>query len=239
MLTRRVPVSVVGIVAVALLATACSRSGSDLAPGTPPVTTTPPPAVTPTSSTSDGPVHTAFALAVPFTADVPKTWTQTRHPGVSVILSSPEGPYVGVGIDPTPIAEPTVKGVAADPIPAKLTAESLAGWVAKLPYLEPTTVVATTFSGLPAWRLDVRLKDTASATATCDYDTHPCIPMLALPKVTLPLGASHGGVGRVFFVQMPNGRIVGVQASGAAADNLEGLLTATQPVLDSIKLNAR
>jgi len=230
--TRRVPL-VVGAAAVAVLATACSSSG-----GTPSGSPTSPPAATPSSSVTNAPVHTAFALAVPFTAEVPTTWTQTRHPGVSVIVSSPEGPYVGVGIDPTPIAGPAIKGGAADPIPTKLTAQSLADWVAKLPYLEPSTVIATTFSGLPAWRVDVRLKDSASATATCDYDTHPCIPMIALPTVTLPLGPSHGAVGRVFFVQMPNGRIVGVQASGAAADNLDGLLAATQPVLDSIKLNA-
>jgi hypothetical protein len=197
------------------------------------------PASPPTSSATDATVHTSFALAVPFTADVPKSWTQAGHPGISTIIASPGGPYVGVGIDPTPIAGHTTKGAPADPVPAKLTAQSLADWVAKRPYLQPTNVVATTLSGLPAWRVDVRLKDTASATATCDYNTDSCVPMIALPTLKLPLGPSHGAVGRIFFVQMPNGRIVGVNVSGAGADNLDGLLAATQPVIDSIQLNAK
>ena len=64
------------------------------------------------------------------------------------------------------------------------------------------------------------------------------MPTIRVPSVALPLGSRHGGVAWVIFVAMPDGRIVGVVASGAAADNVTGLLAATQLILDSIKFDA-
>ena len=180
----------------------------------------------------------AFALAVPFTADLPDGWWEGGHPGVTATLNSPTTPFVEVVIDPHPIRVVGAAGGAADPTPVSLSAQSLAGWMANLPYLEPTSVVPTTLSGLPAWQVDIRLRVAATATQQCDNGSEGCMPMIRVPSVALPLGPSHGGVARVIFVAMPDGRIVGVVASGAAADNLTGLLADTQPILDSIKFDA-
>jgi hypothetical protein len=118
-----------------------------------------------------------------------------------------------------------------------LTAKTLAEWMAKRPYLQPTAVVATTLGGRPAWQLDIRLRTDAAATQHCDNGPADCVAMIRLPSVALPLGPSHGGAARVICVEMTNGRIVGVVASGDA-NNVAGLLGDTRPFLESIRFNA-
>ena len=217
--------ALIGTVVVAAVAAGCSSSGSQQATGAS--------SGSAAKTQAAGAVeHVRVALAVPFTADLPKGWTQTGHAGISVNLVSPQGPYVGVGTDPAPAPG------AAEPMPPRLNAQQLADWVASRQYLQPTTVVATTFSKFAAWQVDIRLRDDASATSRCDGNPQPCVPLIRLPSVTLPLGPSHGAVARVIFVLLPSGRTMGVVASGASADDLDGLLDATQPVLDSITFDA-
>jgi len=191
----------------------------------------------PATQVPAGATRQSFDLRVPFTADVPNTWSVSQESKANVNLSSPAGPYVGVGVDPVPAVSAAASDGAVAPGPATLTAQSLAHWVATRTFLQSTTVVSTTVSGLPGWQVDIRLRDDALATQTCNDSPGTCVPLIRLPSIPLPLGVTHGAVARVIFVELPTGRIVGVVASGANASNLTGLLAVTQPVLDSIVID--
>ncbi len=104
-------------------------------------------------------------LEVPFTASVPAGWTpqvsiSTPTADASVSSRSSRNDTDGwahVGFEMNP--RKYVRG-ADDPISTTpSTAQDLACWVASQPYLAPTEAVSTTVGGLPAWQVDVQLKD--------------------------------------------------------------------------------
>ena len=175
-------------------------------------------------------VRTTFPLKVPVFAVRPDGWTQIVKRDVFAVLNSPGGPFLAVIIDPTPLA------IAGSPAPATLTAQSLAGWIAGRPELEPTTVVRTTVAGFPAWQVDTKLRTGVPARATCDGLTDQCLPLLRVAGIDDPLGLVPGSAGRVLVLQLPNGRIVAVAAGGSARNGLPEVLSAVQPVIDSLKL---
>lgn len=176
-------------------------------------------------------VREDFALTVPFTAVRPDGWTQVVEKGVIAVLNSPKGPYLEVVINPSPVA------TGGSPAPPTLTAESLSRWIAARRELEPTTAVRTTLAGLPAWRVDVKLRPGFPATATCDGTTDTCLPLVRAAGIADPLGVVPGSAGRVFVVQLPDGRIVGVAAGGSTRNALPEILAAVQPILNSLSFS--
>ncbi len=177
-------------------------------------------------------VRTSFPLAVPFVAVRPDGWTQIVKRDVLVVLNSPNGPFLAVFIDATPL--PT----AGSPAPTTLTARSFAGWIAARQELVPTTVVQTKLAGLPAWQVDVKLRAGVPATATCDGVTDKCLPLFRVAGITDPLGVVPGSAGRVYVVQLSNGRVLFVAAGGSTRNRLPEVLAAVQPIIDSLSFGA-
>jgi hypothetical protein len=176
--------------------------------------------------------RSAFQFAAPFTAVRPPGWSDSLEPKVEVAIESPTGPYVKVVMSPSPLGTPT------SPAPARLTAASVAAWLAARPELEPTTAVRTVVSGLPAWRVDLALRPGAATRDSCDGSGDGCLALFRVPGVTEPLGVAAESVGRAFFVQLPDGRIVGITTFGTWQDCLPTIEFATQPVIQSINFTA-
>ncbi len=181
-------------------------------------------------------------LEVPFTVTLPSGMdikgqverTDRGRVGLDVDVVSSTGPGLSVVMDPE--GSKPVEGRKPDPA-AGSTAQSIATWLADRPYLETTSVVTTTVSGLPAWQVDVRLRDSATATATCQPSIADCIPMVLLPFGVNATGIGHAQVGRMIFVQASADRVVWVYAwdgGGDSADDLDAVLAVMQPVIDSI-----
>jgi hypothetical protein len=211
---------IVGIIVIGVMALRPGTTAAPpVAPGQPTVSATP----TPTLDRQN------YAFPAALSAAVPASWDKRVYSG-GVDFQSPKGPGITLIMDPTPFGAGK---------PKDLTAESFAQWLASRPYLESTQVVATRVSGYPAWQVDVRLLDSATATSVCQPSIPDCIQMVKMPFAETPTGISHGQVGRMLFVQYPAGRIVWVyewDAGEATADNLPGVLGVLQPVFESIQL---
>lgn len=199
------------------------RPGASSAPPAAPVQPTVSPIPTPTVARQN------YSFPATLSAAVPYYWAERVYNG-GVDFQSPEGPGVSIVMDQTPFG--------ADK-PKDLTAESFAQWLACRPYLTSTQAVATTVSGYPAWQVDVRLLDSATATSVRQPSIPDCIQMVKMPFAETPTGISHGQVGHMIFLQYPAGRIVWVyewDAGDVTADNLPGVLAVLEPVFESIQL---
>ena len=184
-------------------------------------------------------------LEVPFTATLPAgvdikgqiESTDRGRVALDVDVVSSTGAGLSVVMDPE--GSKPVEGRNPDPT-AGTTAESMATWLASQAYLDPTAAVTTTVSGLPAWQVDVRLRDDAPATSTCQPSIGECIPMVLLPFGTNATGIAHGQVGRMIFVQAAADRVIWVYSwdgGGDSANDLNAVLALTQPIIDSIEFD--
>ncbi len=182
-------------------------------------------------------------LKVPFTASIPdgwsvrglSQWTAGRWVGLDADIVSDDGPGLSVVMNPR--GSKPQQGRARDHSAGK-TGHTLATWVASRSYLEPTQVVDTTVAGYRAWQVDVRLRDGVYPTFTCLPEILSCVPMILLPYGNDATGIAPGQVGRMLFLDLPDGQTVWVYAwdgGGETAGNLEAILKETQPIIDSIQ----
>ncbi|HYO18190.1 MAG TPA: hypothetical protein VES02_05935 [Dermatophilaceae bacterium] len=176
-------------------------------------------------------------LEVPFTVSIPAGWslggqeesTERGRVWLDVDLRSPADTGVFVVMDPQG-SLPT-EGRVPDPS-AGTTADSMATWLAQRPYLKTTDVVSTTVSDLPAWQVDVQLRDNVKPTMTCQPNILDCMPMVLLPFGENATGITNGQRGRMIFVEIPGDRVIWVYATGAG--DLNTILDQAQPIIDSL-----
>jgi len=219
--------TVTGVVAAAAVVGALAVGVVVLKPST---SSAPP--VAPATSASPTPlpqnILRTTELPAAVAAVVPRDWDVREYVG-GVDFQSPDGPGVSLVMDPTPFGAGK---------PTTLTAESFARWVASRPYLTPTTAVPVTVSGYPSWQVDVRLKDSATATEVCQPVILDCIQMIKMPFTDRPTGIANAQVGRMIFVQYP-GRILWFyqwDGGGDTADDLPGVVGVLKPVVDTLRL---
>ena len=183
-------------------------------------------------------------LEVPFTASVPAGWdasgvntfTDRGRVGVVAEFRNDTDGWAHVGFEMNP--RKYVRG-ADDPISiTPSTAQDLAFWVASKPYLAPTEAVSTTVGGLPAWQVDVQLKDGVK-TGWEDRCKRMCIPMIGYPDTLNYLGlVENEGPFRWIFVQAPDGKVVNITIDGRGVD-FKTLLDRTQPIIDGLVFDSR
>jgi len=184
------------------------------------VRASPPAAVAPSPTTH-------IALAVPFSVVLPTGWSRQVYGNAKAVLSGRDGSYLEVVMDPSPATPATAT-------PQKLTAESLARWIAARSELAGNPPVKTTVAGQLAWQVDLVFGPDARPSATCDGPNVDCLPLIRVPGFPLPLGLADSTAGRTTIIQLSNGRLIALTAGGDSNHHMEEVVASVQPVIDSI-----
>jgi len=168
---------------------------------------------------------THVALGVPFSVVLPAGWTYRLSGDDQAVIDGDGTRYLTVVVDPSPAVGATA---------ASGGAEALARWIAARPELLSRPPVRTTVGGDPAWQVDVVFGPDARPNAVCDGPTRECLPLMRVPGMSLPVGIANSTAGRVIVIQLSDGRLTAVVATGGSSLHLEQVVALVQPVIDTI-----
>ncbi len=241
----------VSILALALVATACSAGGtaSSASDGTIQPTASAPASAAPSvslikrSQPCFGPcpagTHRSARFLPPLTYTVPDGWVTGDQPTEYVFKIGSDTSNDGIFLFRDPLAHsqasdcPATADRTVGTSPKELTA-----WIASLPGLDATTPKAVTVGGLPGYTLDIRLAP--SWKHACPYsDGEPVVPLIvgSGPNNGLDWGVGATGM-RIWVLDAGADRRVWIDMEAGDRLTFDQLVQRATPVFDSFEFSA-